>query len=179
MIQSDDGSTRIHVQWKLVELWQIPAADLLAAGDIGLIPWVPLAQFNGPPEPIFRACRDRIEREPDPKERESLRVVTHFLAGLKYNDPRLFQLLGGKEAMFKTGSPVLQKIINDAERRATEVAVLTVLVARFGVEAETLKSELEAIGNVRLKKLLGIAGTCSDLDSFREQLAPRRRKRGT
>jgi hypothetical protein len=72
VIQSDEGSTRIHVQWKLVELWKIPAANLLAAGDIGLIPWVPLAQFNGPPEPIFRACRDRIEQDPDPKERESI-----------------------------------------------------------------------------------------------------------
>ncbi len=103
IVESDEGSTRIHVAWKLVELWKIPAADLLAAGDIGLIPWVPLAQFNGPPEPIFRACGDRIDQEPDPKERESLRVVTHFLAGLKYNDPKLFQLLGGEKSHVQDG----------------------------------------------------------------------------
>jgi hypothetical protein len=30
IIQSDEGSTRIHVQWNLVELWKIPAEDLLA-----------------------------------------------------------------------------------------------------------------------------------------------------
>ncbi len=192
-VHSDEGSTHLHVSWKLVELWKVPAEDLLAADDIGLIPWVPLAQFDGPPEPIFRACRARIEREPDPKERESLRVVTHFLAGLKYNDPGLFQLLGGQNAMFKTGSPILQEIIDEATRKAErkgerkgegggkgpKLLLGTVLVARFGTEAEALKAELKTIRDDRLKKLVELAAIRPDLDSFRKDLAPRGRKRGT
>jgi hypothetical protein len=180
-----------------------PGRGSAGRGDIGLIPWVPLAQFNGPPEPIFRACNDRIERVPDPKERESLRVVTHFLAGLKYNDPGLFQLLGGQNAMFKTGSPILQKVVDDltrravrkelskaerkaeregerkGERKATEVALATFLVARFGTQAETLKAKLKAVSDDRLKKLVELAATCPDLDSFRKELASRSRKRET
>src|SRR5205807_9106665 len=119
-------STRIHVAWKVVELWTIPAADLLAAGDVGLIPWVPLTHFDGPPEPIFRECRDRIDRDAPRKEQESLLVAIHFLAGLKYNDSQLFQLLGGREAMSKLGSPVLREIVDEATRKATERHVVQV-----------------------------------------------------
>jgi len=83
VLESDDGSTRIHVNWKVVELWRIPAAELLADGDIGLIPRVPLAHDEGPPEPIVRECRAHIARDAPRREHESLLVATHFLAGLK------------------------------------------------------------------------------------------------
>ncbi len=62
-IASEEGTTRIHVEWKVVEIWKIPAAELLASGDIGLIPLVPLAQFDGPVEPIIEECRERIQRD--------------------------------------------------------------------------------------------------------------------
>lgn len=186
VLESDDGSTRIHVAWKAVELWRIPAAELLAAGDIGLIPWVPLARFEGPPEPIFRECRARIDRDAPQREQESLLVATHFLAGLKYNDPKLFQLLGGRKDMTKIVSPVLREIVDEATRKATREAtrantvenLVAVLAARFGTDAETVRSGLEAIeDDARLKGLLTFAATCPDLESFRKQLPPRKRRR--
>ena len=70
------GSTRIRVNWRTIELWTIPAEDLLAAGDVGLIPWVPLASYAGPPEPIFCKCRERIERDAPSGELENLLAVT-------------------------------------------------------------------------------------------------------
>jgi flagellar biosynthesis/type III secretory pathway protein FliH len=121
--------------------------------------------------------------------------------------------------MFKTGSPVLQEVVDELTRRATQKAVReakreakregiregkregiregiregkregereaaesllsTVLVARFGTEAEGLKAELKSIRDDRLKKLVKLAATCPDLDSFRKELAPRRGKGGT
>jgi hypothetical protein len=171
-LQSVDGSTRIDVAWKVVELWTIPAEQLLAAGDVGLIPWVPLAQFDGPPERLFRECRTRIDRDAPLEERENLRVVTHFLAGLKYNDARLFQLLGGREAMVKIGSPILREIIDESTRETVVEDVTTVLVARFGSEAEALEPQLKAIDDAaRLKELLRHAAKCRTLGSFRKQLA--------
>ena len=184
------GFTSIHVYWKVVELWKIPAAELLAAGDIGLIPWVPLAQFDGPPEPIFRECRERIERDALPEEREGLLVATHFLAGMRYNDPGVFQLLGGNKAMIKVNSPLLREIIDEAtqeserrgerrgERKATEAALVTVLVTRFGPKAEAVKAELKEVSDKRLKALMSLVVTCPDLDTFRQASAPRKRKRG-
>jgi hypothetical protein len=79
-LQSPRGLTKLGLSWKAVKLWEIPAAELLKAGDIGLIPWVPLAQFQGPPEPIVRECRARIDRNSPPDEHENLLAVTQLLA---------------------------------------------------------------------------------------------------
>jgi hypothetical protein len=182
IVHSEEGSTSIRVAWKVVELWKVPATDLLAAGDIGLIPWVPLAKIDGPPEPIFRECRDRIENDPDPQHREALRVVTHFLAGLKYNDPGLLRLLGGKKAMVtKFPSPLLQEIADDVTRKATRNAaerhIIQVLRARFGAEPRALKGELKALEDDQLDEFVVLAATCPDLESFRKQLPPRKQKR--
>ena len=42
--------------------------------------------------------------------------MAQVLAGLRYNDPRLFQLLGGREAMIE--SPVLQELKDEWTREA-------------------------------------------------------------
>lgn len=47
------------------------------------IPLVPLSRFDGPVEPILDECRKRIERDVPEGLRENMRVVTHFMAGLK------------------------------------------------------------------------------------------------
>jgi len=31
--------SRLACGWKVVELWQLAAEELLAAGDVGLVPW--------------------------------------------------------------------------------------------------------------------------------------------
>jgi len=87
-----------------------PPARIRGVGRKGetameLTPWVPLTRFDGPPEPIFRECRARIDRDALPEERESLLVVTHFMAGLRYNDRRLFEILGGRQVMIESQSP--------------------------------------------------------------------------
>jgi hypothetical protein len=181
VIRSEEGTTSIRVEWKLVEMWKIPAAELLEAGDIGLIPLLPLCLFDGPVEAILDECRERIERDAPAAEREGLLSVAHFFAGLKYNDPRLFERLGGNEAMFKTGSPLLRKIVEEetekARREGERDNIIVFLAARFGPEAEALRADLNKIGGAGLKELVGLAATCPDLASFREQLAPRKRKR--
>jgi len=39
------GWTDWRLCWRIAKLWEIPAEELLAASDAGLIPWVPLTQF--------------------------------------------------------------------------------------------------------------------------------------
>lgn len=56
-------------------MWTIPAELLLQAGDVGLIPWVPLTCLGGPVETIFRQCRDRIHAESSSGEHENLLAV--------------------------------------------------------------------------------------------------------
>jgi hypothetical protein len=31
-------------------LWTLPAAEFLAEGEVGVVPWVPLMHFEGAPE---------------------------------------------------------------------------------------------------------------------------------
>jgi hypothetical protein len=63
-------------QWRVVELWNVAADDLLAADDVGLIPWVPLTRFVVPPEQMLQICRERIDRQARPTERENLLAVS-------------------------------------------------------------------------------------------------------
>jgi hypothetical protein len=83
----------------------------------------------------------------------------------------------------KYGSPLLREIIGEeterARRESERDSIITFLTARFGPEAEALRADLETVGDARLKKLLVLAATCPDLASFREQVAPRKRKRRT
>ncbi len=171
-LASPQGWTRLHLEWNLVEMWTIPAADLLASNDVGLIPWVPLAKIDGPSEPVFRECRARIDRHATRGDRENLLAVTQFLARLNYNDPRLFQVLAGRKAMIE--SPLLRELLAENSRDM----ILAVLSGRFGEAAEGLQSGLNRIkSEKRLMELARQAGVCPDLDTFRKLLNPGPRKR--
>jgi hypothetical protein len=170
-LSSQRGLTKWDLSWKAVKLWEVPADELLAAGDVGLIPWVPLSQFDGPPEQIMHECRKRIDHDAPPNEHENMLAVTQLLAGLRYNDPKLFQILGGRKAMIE--SPLLQELIAERTHDTMIENLMTFLVARFGSKAEALESELKAIGDeARLKELVKYAATCRTLSSFRKQLSP-------
>lgn len=70
-LRSRRGCTLWNAAWRIVKLWEVPAEDLLAAGDIGLVPWVPLARFDGPPETIVRECRAHRSGRRDHRTGES------------------------------------------------------------------------------------------------------------
>jgi len=80
-LNSRQGCTAWDASWRIVKLWEVPADDLLATGDIGVVPWVPLAQFDGPPEPVIRECRTRIDQVDSRVEKENLLEI-ESIAGL-------------------------------------------------------------------------------------------------
>jgi hypothetical protein len=169
--RSRQGWTSWEVSWRIVKLWEVPAADLLTSGDVGLIPWVPLTRFDDPPESIFRECRARIDHDAPPGEHENLLAVTQVLAGLRYDDPRLFQLLGGRKAMIE--SPVLQRLLQETKQETKQQDIVRALVIRFRIAGADLEAELSSIDDEeRLGKLFDLAVTCSDLESFRQHLSP-------
>jgi hypothetical protein len=165
------GWTQLRLGWKVVEMWTIPAAELLAADDVGLIPWVMLAKIDGPPEPVFRECRARIDRDASGVDHENLLAVTQFLARLNYNDPRLFQVPGGRKAMIE--SPVLKELMAENTLKTRRADILKFLRARFGPEARRLRRALNAIeDDKQLEQLIDQAGRCPDLESFKKLLEP-------
>ena len=121
-LKSRKGFTTMRVSWRAIKLWELPAEDLLALGDVALLPWVPLAKLSGPPEPIVSQCKARIDHEVPSPDREDLLTVAQFLLKLRYNDEavlkKLRDLLGGREAMIQ--SPLYQEFVEEAEARGRD-----------------------------------------------------------
>jgi hypothetical protein len=157
--------SQLVCQWKVVELWELVAEDLLATGDVGLVPWVPLTRFQGPPAPLLEACRRRIDELALPEERDNLLAVSQVLVQLRYNDPKLLTILGGKQAMIE--SPLINEII--AER--TQNDIVEVLRARFDEVPEGIIERLRKItADKKLTTLIKYAVQCPTLESFRKRL---------
>jgi predicted transposase YdaD len=165
----------------VVRLWELDAEDLFAAGDVGLIPWVPLTRTTQPPEQLLARCRDRLAAVPDANDRAGLMVVAQILAGLAYPDRRFLDLFGGPEVMIE--SPVLDEVKEilrkryeeqyKAEGRVAEAqeSVVAFLEARFGVIPEDARAKVTAITDLpRLKALVRLAATCPDLAGFAAQV---------
>ncbi len=175
-LRSRRGLTKWDLSWKAVKLWEVPAEDLLAMGDVGLIPWVPLAKYGDDPERIIGRCRAQIDAVPESSDKENLLAVTQILLGLRYNEKtlrdKLRGLLGGYKVMIE--SPVYQEIVEESRRegeiKASQRAILNFLEARFGADAQALEVELKAVEFDRLMELIKFAGKCPDLASFRERL---------
>jgi hypothetical protein len=155
------GWGRIQAAWRVVELWTLSAQDLLAANDVGLIPWVPLTHFDGPPEPVFEECRQRIEQQAAENERANLLAVSQVLTRLRYNVPGLLSIFGGSKAMIE--SPLIQELM----AQNTHKAILLSLEGRFGTLPAELVNQLRAImDSQQLENLARQTGTCSSLEAF-------------
>ncbi len=164
-LDSPGGSTHLHIDWRVVELWTLAATQLLAANDVGLIPWEPLTHSDEPPEVVLQQCREQIDRHAPPEEHANFLAVIQVLTRLRYNDPRLLGLFGGKQIMIE--SPLIQEIV--AERMHKDI--LRFLTGRFESVPQDIVSALHAIQEERkLDELVDWASRCPDLGAFRARL---------
>jgi hypothetical protein len=161
--------SQLACRWKVVELWELAAEELLAADDIGLVPWVPLTRFQGPPAPILEECRRRIDNQALPDERDNLLAVSQVLAQLRYNDQELLSILGGKRVMIE--SPLIKEIVAEREQETIREAIVEFLEARFGAVPEEIPERLRHVrARKKLKALVKDAARSPDLAAFRRRL---------
>jgi hypothetical protein len=164
-VRSRLGLSRLEGEWRPVEVWTLPAAEFLAEGDVGVVPWVPLMQFDGPPEELLERCAEKIRKEAHPKDRADLLAVSQVMTELRFPHPELLSLLGGEQAMIE--SPLLQKMI--AEK--LHDVILDALKDRFGTVPRDVTRHLrEVIDEKKLRQLIRVANKCPDLEAFREAL---------
>jgi hypothetical protein len=167
---SVQGKTKVRGSWPMVRLWEMEADQLLAAGDPGLIPWVPLTKTSLSPEELMTQCRDRLAQVSDAKDRAGLIAVTQILAGLAFPDKRFLDFFGGADAMIE--SPVLDEVKALIRVRAKREDILAALEARFGAAPAERVTPIQTIADeARLKELHKLAITCADLDAFVAALA--------
>ena len=175
------GWTGWRLSWRVVNLWEVPAQRLLAAGAVGLIPWVPLTHFDGPPEPILQECRRRIDTQASEAERANLLAVTQVLGRLRYDLPTLAALFGEKQGMIE--SPLIQELLEDREviqaspahrqmlAEDRQQAILRILRARFQTVPDDLTSALQAVSRPEdLNALIEWGALCPSLEAFRTRL---------
>jgi hypothetical protein len=163
--QSRLGWSSIATRWKVVELWNVPAEELLAANDVGLVPWLPLTQFSGPPEGLIRECRKRIDQQAPASEHENLLAVTQVLTRLRFLVPELMALLGGERVMIE--SPLIQELV----AKTGQDYILAVLQERFGDVPPVMQGQLRKVVRERqLRTLHKRALKCPDLEAFRAYL---------
>jgi hypothetical protein len=164
-LRSRHGLSSCSLKWRVVELWTLPAEQLLEAHDVGLIPWVPLTDFADPPETVIQRCRDAIEQHAPAGEKANLLAVTQVLTRLRYNDPGLLTILGGTKAMIE--SPLIQEFV--AARVHKDI--LTFLEARFGQVPRDLAEKIETVvDDDQLTELVRKAATSPNLEAFRSEV---------
>jgi hypothetical protein len=115
-VRSKLGLSRLEAEWRPVELWTLPAEEYLATGDVGVVPWVPLMKFDGPPESLLERCAEKIERQAHPKDKADLRAVSQVLTELRFPNPDLVKMLGGPETMIE--SPMLRRMVAQTWHKA-------------------------------------------------------------
>jgi len=165
-LQSRLGFSELRARWRVVELWTLSAEELLAASDVGLIPWVPLTQYPGPPEALLQRCRESIDQQARPEERINLLAVTQVMAILQYNNPQLMTILGGSQVMIE--SPLIQELMAKNTAQTKHEDILQVLCRRFGRVPEEIAAAVRTIfDNSKLRELLDEAASCADLEAFR------------
>jgi hypothetical protein len=147
----------------------VPAEELLALEDPGLVPWVLLAQITGPPEPVLRQCRELIDRKAPAEERPNLLAVCQVLARLRYNEPAFLAIFGGRQAMIE--SPLIQEIVAEATAKAKQEDLMAFLQGRFGPIPTEVATALRAIHDIqKLSDLVNFVPVCPDLEAFRARM---------
>jgi hypothetical protein len=168
-VTSRRGQTALSGTWHVVELAGVPAATLLASGDVGTVPLVPLSQLHAPPEVVLQQCKDLIEQHARPEERDNLLAVTQIFTEARFPHAGLLSILGGKKIMIE--SPMVQELLAENTQQTAHRIILNVLEARFGpVPGEVSAALRRKVDETALDALAKLAGSCPDLDAFRAQL---------
>jgi hypothetical protein len=163
------GRTRLEAGWRVVNLWELSAADFLPLTDPGLAPWVPLTRIDGPPEPVLQQCKDVIEAKTTGGEQDNLLTATEALAGLRFDKAML-------RALFRRGgqmieSPVLQEWLAEHEVKYLQGFILKKLESRFGPIPQDVSVGVRLVSETpRLEAVLDAAYTSPTLDEFRARL---------
>jgi hypothetical protein len=162
---ASDGVTELGGRWRVVELWTLSAEPVLATADPGLMPWVPLMQAADPPEVVLRRCREVIDQHAPAAERDQLLAVTQVFTRLRYKDPILLSILGGKTAMIE--SPLIREILAENGHKY----ILGVLRNRFGPVPPELETEVRSIlDQTVLDAAFDLAISSPDLEHFGSEL---------
>src|SRR5262249_51951623 len=106
----------------------LPPEEVLAAPDVGVVPLVPLMAFDGPPGPLLRRCRERIDHEAG-THRANMLAVAQTLTKLRFPQQEFLDLFGGSRAMIE--SPLIKEIVEKTEQQTRRTDIEDLIRGRF------------------------------------------------
>jgi hypothetical protein len=164
-LSTPSGNTRLTLEWKVVELWNLSGEELLEIGDPGLAPWISLTKTQETPEQLLERCRELVDRCAAFDDRNTLLTVAQVLASLRYNVDDVLRILGGPEGMIE--SPLLDRIEAEGAKKARVEAISRLLHRRFGTLDPGTQSALKAVpSDEKLIELFDRAYDCESLSAF-------------
>ncbi|MSU77449.1 MAG: hypothetical protein EXS16_05050 [Gemmataceae bacterium] len=182
VVPSAHGMSELRLRIRVVNLWTLSAELLLATNDVGLILWVPLTQWNGPPEDLLRTCREKIVNDGPPREIGNLLAATRTMAEMRYNDVNLLRLLEEIPMTMEkvyNASPFIQRLraesqheglregMREGKRETSSQLIIRRLTKRFGGVPLDFSAQLAAVSNeTQLLELVEFAYECDSLERF-------------
>jgi len=170
IIASPLGNARLEATWRVVNLWELNAKDLLPLSDPGIAPWVPLTRIDGPVEPVLQQCKDVIDLKSSGRERDNLLAVTEIIARLRFDATMLRSIFRRGNEMIE--SPLLDELFAERDVKTSQSILLRKLQRRFGsLPADVTAGIRVILDEPRLDALLDAAYAAPSLDEFRTILA--------
>jgi hypothetical protein len=163
------GFSRTRHEWKVVELWKVPAERLLSLSEPGLIPLLVLTKTDQTLETVVEQCRERIERQAKASERATLVTITAIMASLRSGHvEHWLALMGGRKVV--EHSPLYQHWMAESARTHRQEAIASVLATRFGLLPEELGAMIRSVTELdRLKEGIVHAAACKSLKDFQKR----------
>ena len=155
-----DGTTSLTAAWTVLHAWEFTADALLQAQDPEEAPWAVLADYGtATPEEVVRRTRAVIERHPDATQQQKLLAATQALLRVRYNDPGLLELLGGRQVMLESpliaelaeewhGAELRQKVAEARAEARAEAQAEARAEAQAEARAATVETKAEAVSRV-------------------------------
>jgi hypothetical protein len=152
----------VLLRYRVVRVWQVPAARWLAGG-LGVLPLAPLGAVKEAELPaVIAQMKERLDREVPRSQAAELWSATYILMGMRYADALIETLLEGVLAMEE--SVTYQKIIRKgkaegkAEGKTEEARKLLLLLgrSRFGDPPAEALAAVEALTDVEKLEELSV-----------------------
>lgn len=142
----------LHFGYRVVRVWQ-QAPDALLAGELALLPLVPVANVARRALPnVIRRMESRMEAEATPEQRGKLWTTTYLLLGLRYPPDFVAELLKGVRPMKE--SSTYQAILAEGRAEGERDLILRLGGRRFGPPDAATRAALDAITSTeRLERL--------------------------
>jgi predicted transposase YdaD len=154
--------------FSVVRLWEEPVADWLAAGQVGLLPFVPF--LSGATIDDLEPVAEALQEIPDPSQRDSSIFYTISFANRVFT-PAVVNAFLRRNPMLDTflrESPLYQEILEEGAEQEARKTILLIVEQRFPTLLAEAAKHIATITNIdQLRTITATLVSIQDEDAVR------------